>query len=43
MKCAEFSKLLPELDSKGAGLQAPHEEGKLTMKHKHMYFKIKNL
>ncbi|KAJ8975003.1 hypothetical protein NQ317_013313 [Molorchus minor] len=26
-RCQEFSKLLPELDSEGAGLQAPHEEG----------------
>jgi hypothetical protein len=23
--CANFSKLLPELDPKGSGLQAPHE------------------
>ncbi|CAH1114535.1 unnamed protein product, partial [Psylliodes chrysocephalus] len=30
-KCAEFSKVLPELDSKGSGLQAPHEEGRLWM------------
>lgn len=26
--CANFSKLLPELDPKGSGLQAPHENGK---------------
>ena len=25
--CANFSKLLPELDPKGTGLQAPHENG----------------
>ncbi|KAH1015088.1 hypothetical protein HUJ05_012866 [Dendroctonus ponderosae] len=28
-KCKEFSKLLPELDPKGAGLQAPHEDGRV--------------
>jgi len=26
--CANFSKLLPELDPKGSGLQAPHENCK---------------
>lgn len=26
--CAKFSKLLPELDPKGSGLQAPHENCK---------------
>ncbi|GLH04748.1 A disintegrin and metalloproteinase with thrombospondin motifs 3 [Gryllus bimaculatus] len=26
--CAQFAKLLPELDAGGAGLQAPHEEGR---------------
>lgn len=32
-KCKEFSKLLPQLDAKGAGLQAPHEESKnITLK-----------
>ncbi|KAJ8880452.1 hypothetical protein PR048_016922 [Dryococelus australis] len=30
--CAQFSKLLPELDSKPSGLQAPHEEGKLSVR-----------
>ncbi|XP_063221018.1 A disintegrin and metalloproteinase with thrombospondin motifs adt-1-like [Bacillus rossius redtenbacheri] len=29
--CAEFSKLLPDLDSEPSGLQAPHEEGRLWM------------
>lgn len=31
-KCKEFSKVLSELDSKGSGLQAPHEEGKFCLK-----------
>lgn len=30
-KCKEFSKLLPQLDSEGVGLQAPHEEGRIWM------------
>ncbi|CAG9829104.1 unnamed protein product [Diabrotica balteata] len=30
-KCTEFSKLLPELESVGTGLQSPHEEGRLWM------------
>ncbi|XP_063905245.1 A disintegrin and metalloproteinase with thrombospondin motifs adt-2-like [Zophobas morio] len=30
-KCQEFSKLLPELDPQGGGLQAPHEEGRVWM------------
>lgn len=29
--CANFSKLLPELDPKGSGLQAPHENSRLWM------------
>ncbi|XP_069680135.1 A disintegrin and metalloproteinase with thrombospondin motifs adt-2-like [Periplaneta americana] len=29
--CANFSKVLPELDAKGAGLQAPHEDARLWM------------
>nr|CAD7413736.1 unnamed protein product [Timema poppensis] len=29
--CGQFSKLLPELDPGGAGLQAPHEEARLWM------------
>ncbi|XP_050295786.1 A disintegrin and metalloproteinase with thrombospondin motifs adt-2-like isoform X1 [Anthonomus grandis grandis] len=28
-KCQEFSRLLPELDPTGVGLQAPHEEGRV--------------
>ncbi|CAG9765921.1 unnamed protein product [Ceutorhynchus assimilis] len=28
-KCKEFSKLLPELDPKGFGLQAPHEDARV--------------
>lgn len=32
-KCKEFSKLLPELNSEGAGLQAPHEEGIFLVYH----------
>ncbi|EFA07053.2 A disintegrin and metalloproteinase with thrombospondin motifs adt-1 [Tribolium castaneum] len=30
-KCQEFSKLLPELDPKGGGLQAPHEDARVWM------------
>ncbi|KAL3288422.1 hypothetical protein HHI36_002868, partial [Cryptolaemus montrouzieri] len=30
-KCEEFSRVLPELDPKGGGLQAPHEEGRVWM------------
>ena len=30
-KCKEFSKLLPELDPSGKGLQAPHEPIRLWM------------
>ncbi|XP_074036827.1 A disintegrin and metalloproteinase with thrombospondin motifs adt-2 isoform X2 [Leptinotarsa decemlineata] len=30
-KCSQFSKVLPELDSSGSGLQAPHEEGRVWM------------
>lgn len=30
-KCKEFSKLLPQLDPEGVGLQAPHEDGRLWM------------
>ncbi|KAJ8925540.1 hypothetical protein NQ315_009380 [Exocentrus adspersus] len=30
-RCKEFSKLLPELDPQGAGLQAPHEEARVWM------------
>ncbi|XP_018574479.1 A disintegrin and metalloproteinase with thrombospondin motifs adt-2-like [Anoplophora glabripennis] len=30
-RCKEFAKLLPELDRTGAGLQAPHEEGRVWM------------
>ncbi|RZB39497.1 Sod Cu, Reprolysin, Pep M12B propep and/or HMA domain containing protein [Asbolus verrucosus] len=30
-KCQEFAKLLPELDPKGGGLQAPHEEARVWM------------
>ncbi|XP_017772302.1 PREDICTED: A disintegrin and metalloproteinase with thrombospondin motifs 6-like [Nicrophorus vespilloides] len=30
-KCGDFSKLLPQLDPKGSGLQAPHEEARLWM------------
>ncbi|KAJ8957643.1 hypothetical protein NQ318_017534, partial [Aromia moschata] len=30
-RCREFSRLLPELDPKGAGLQAPHEAGRVWM------------
>ncbi|XP_057670635.1 A disintegrin and metalloproteinase with thrombospondin motifs adt-2-like [Diorhabda carinulata] len=30
-KCREFSRVLPELDSKGFGLQSPHEEDRLWM------------
>ncbi|XP_067002114.1 A disintegrin and metalloproteinase with thrombospondin motifs adt-1-like [Anabrus simplex] len=29
--CEQFSKLLPELDPKGSGLQAPHEEARMWM------------
>ncbi|KAG5886065.1 hypothetical protein JTB14_009513 [Gonioctena quinquepunctata] len=30
-KCSEFSRVLPELDRNSAGLQAPHEEGRVWM------------
>ncbi|CAH1116620.1 unnamed protein product [Phaedon cochleariae] len=30
-KCLEFSKVLPELDRNGSGLQAPHEEARVWM------------
>ncbi|KRT81540.1 Peptidase, partial [Oryctes borbonicus] len=30
-KCRDFAKMLPELDSKGAGLQSPHEYNRLWM------------
>ncbi|XP_048510631.1 A disintegrin and metalloproteinase with thrombospondin motifs adt-2-like isoform X2 [Athalia rosae] len=31
LKCSEFSKRIPELDSQGSGLQAPHEPGRPWM------------
>lgn len=31
MMCRTFSNLLPELDPKGAGLQAPHEDGAIII------------
>jgi hypothetical protein len=41
--CANFSKLLPELDPKGSGLQAPHENCKqqhITILNETMEFQI---
>lgn len=38
MMCKTFSNLLPELDPKGVGLQAPHEDGAMIRMGQFMLF-----